>query len=634
MGLSTVYDVRLRYTMEDRASRATRKLERDTAKASAAVGMLRSGIMQLGGVAAAGFGLQKAGQALIGFNSDLDQAKIQMAGLIKLNLGGEWSKNMGFANRLVSDFTKMAEASAGTTKDFVDMASMIVRPVTAAGASMQELEDFTRGAVIASKAFGIQAEVAALDVEQALAGTLTKRERFANALLAPMGFDPEKFNKLSAKDRFATFRKALSGPAITDMAKAQETSFAGVLSTFEDKFAQFMGKVGLPLFKALTAEIQKWNKWIDENSKTLERTARELGSALVDAFSFIKDVAVFFAQHADTLLMLAKAWAGLKIGRMLAGGAAGVGGAGSALQGLGAKLLERNFDTLGVRAASLGGSILSVTGAVARFTPAIGLAIGALEGLWSWWKGRESAETKAKREDLRESVRGLVKLSPRRAVLTREILQSAGGDAAITAGIRQSDVERAAGRVLSTDNVGVKLAARHARMDAGAGAGLSGLLRGELAAQQIGSMAEEWDQARAALAKFAIENQLLLESQGKWFIANSKLQDDVGNKLGLSAQEFNEFSFQLRLLELDLQRGNLDARTLLGLNRAGTEPADGFGSRDPLDTRDAGRAKVNITINSIEVQSDDPDRFAFGLVEAFRDAAKNPSSAVQAFREG
>jgi hypothetical protein len=44
--------------------------------------------------------------------------------------------------------------------------------------------------------------------------------------------------------------------------------------------------------------------------------------------------------------------------------------------------------------------------------------------------------------------------------------------------------------------------------------------------------------------------------------------------------------------------------------------------------------KVSVTINRIEVQSDDPDRFAFGLVESFRDAAKNPSSAYNALREG
>jgi hypothetical protein len=48
----------------------------------------------------------------------------------------------------------------------------------------------------------------------------------------------------------------------------------------------------------------------------------------------------------------------------------------------------------------------------------------------------------------------------------------------------------------------------------------------------------------------------------------------------------------------------------------------------------ADKPKVNVTIQRIEVQSDDPDRMAFGLVSAFRDAAKNPSAAISAMREG
>jgi hypothetical protein len=48
----------------------------------------------------------------------------------------------------------------------------------------------------------------------------------------------------------------------------------------------------------------------------------------------------------------------------------------------------------------------------------------------------------------------------------------------------------------------------------------------------------------------------------------------------------------------------------------------------------SAKPNVNITIQRIEVQSDDPDRYAFGLVEAFRDAVKNPSAAVRAIREG
>ena len=63
------------------------------------------------------------------------------------------------------------------------------------------------------------------------------------------------------------------------------------------------------------------------------------------------------------------------------------------------------------------------------------------------------------------------------------------------------------------------------------------------------------------------------------------------------------------------------------------------GTIDPEALRAAGgktgaKPKVNVTIQHFEVQSDDPDRFAFGFVEALRDTVKNPSGALDSLREG
>jgi hypothetical protein len=49
------------------------------------------------------------------------------------------------------------------------------------------------------------------------------------------------------------------------------------------------------------------------------------------------------------------------------------------------------------------------------------------------------------------------------------------------------------------------------------------------------------------------------------------------------------------------------------------------------------KAKVNVTINRIEVASEDPNRFVFRMVSAFRNASKNPSgisSMQHMLREG
>ena len=46
-----------------------------------------------------------------------------------------------------------------------------------------------------------------------------------------------------------------------------------------------------------------------------------------------------------------------------------------------------------------------------------------------------------------------------------------------------------------------------------------------------------------------------------------------------------------------------------------------------------GTDKIDVKINKIEVASEDPDRFAFNLVDAFQDVANNRSQALNTFKE-
>jgi hypothetical protein len=45
------------------------------------------------------------------------------------------------------------------------------------------------------------------------------------------------------------------------------------------------------------------------------------------------------------------------------------------------------------------------------------------------------------------------------------------------------------------------------------------------------------------------------------------------------------------------------------------------------------RAKVNVTINRIEVATDDPDRWAMGFTDWVRNVARNPANAMHTIRE-
>ncbi len=340
MAISTIYDVRVRLLMTDKGSKhllsTLRKLRnikvemQGIRSASAGIG---AGMGRLAGAAVGGFGIYKAKEALIDFNANLEQSRITMAGMMSQATGQAFGNSIKEATSLVDRLQIRARASVGTTEDMVQMASMITRPISAAGLGMKDLEDFTVNAVVASKAFGIQADMAARDIEAALMGQLSSRDRFARGILEAKSFGGKyigeegrrAFNSMSGEDRAKEFRKGLLSPGISAMAKAQEHSFAGVTSTLKDTMQMTAGKIGLPLFQAITKEIQSWQKWIDSNGPAIAEFSQSLSQGLVEGFKMAKDAAAFLVKHKDLLLALAKAWLAGKAVKGLVGGFVDIG---------------------------------------------------------------------------------------------------------------------------------------------------------------------------------------------------------------------------------------------------------------------------------------------------------------------
>ena len=312
MASTTIYDVILRYKMQDQAKNDVKELRHEVEKAGRQSSMLGRSLRFAAGAAVGFFGFRAAKSALVDFNVGMESARVQMAGLLQLNAGGDFAMNMGRANDLVGKLQQRAKKSVGTTQDMVQMASMITRPVTAAGLGMKELEEITAGAAVAARAFGIQAEVAALDIEQALMGNLAKKDRFARALLEPMGITTQAFNKMAASDRAKTLLKAFRQDAIKDMADAQANTFAGQVSTLKDNLQIALGKVGLPLMQAITSEVQKWNEWIDKHPEKIRTWTKALADTLVQGFRFLKDVASFIFRNRALLMTVAKSFLAFK----------------------------------------------------------------------------------------------------------------------------------------------------------------------------------------------------------------------------------------------------------------------------------------------------------------------------------
>jgi hypothetical protein len=345
MAITTEYHVSLKYLMDNRAAaQGAQQLSRHLRDTEQASSSLKSSLLGIGAALVGYIGFHQASKSLIDFNSGLEQAQIQMAGLMAQAGRGTYTSNLEAAATLVRQMQIDSRASVGTTQEFVAMASMLVQPLTMAGASLENIRDMTRESVVASKAMGIAADVAARDVDQAVRGMYRSVDQFSGKLLTPLGYGGEegrrRFNALTMQQRFAELQRALSTDAIQAMAKGQEGSYAGVMSTFVDITQMTLGRVGMPLFKRLTEELKSWNRWLIANEDRVNHIADVLGTKILQAAISFRDAILWAAEHWKSI---AATWAMLKGAGYLAslsaagGGAGAAGGAAGAAMGFGGK---------------------------------------------------------------------------------------------------------------------------------------------------------------------------------------------------------------------------------------------------------------------------------------------------------
>lgn len=328
MGNTTTYEVRTKYLIDDKASRPLGGIAQAAGRAAGQTDALTRALKYAGAAMLGGklFSLGKS--ALIGFNSKLEQANISLAFQERLlNKGIGWTQARKKAGDYFGYYQQVAKASLGTTEDFLTMHQRIAGTAKQYGALTGEIKEMVKGSTIVSQILGEHPEMVALDIKQMLAGTVTARDRTAQMLLASQGIAAKKFNALSGDKRREVVLKALQDPAIKEASKDLEQSWSGVTSTLEDNLKIAAGKVGLPLFKRLTAEVKQWNDWIDKHPEKIERFAKSFGDALVKGFEAVKGVAAFIADNREVLLKVAEGMLALKALNWGAGQIAGLGGA-------------------------------------------------------------------------------------------------------------------------------------------------------------------------------------------------------------------------------------------------------------------------------------------------------------------
>jgi hypothetical protein len=634
---TTVYDIQLRYRLDDKASKGLDGLEKRAQRTAAAGGALSGIFGGFAAMAAGGFGLNLAGKSLVGFNADVEETKIQIAGMLALTRKTNLSDELLTANKLFAALQQRANTLPGTTQEYAKFAGQVTRSIIDAGLSMKDLENLTVNSVVAARSLGEQADVAARDIDQALRGLYKSVDPFSGKVLGAIGYSGEegrkKYNELAPAERASELKRALMLPQWDQLAKAQGATFRGVLSTVQDTLQQTMGKVGLPLFQAITKELQGWNAWAASNGQAIQQWATEVSETLRDGFYFVKDVIKFLIDNRGELLEIGKVWLALQVGR-------GVGGMLGGLAGIG----------------KLGEPVKGLGGLAAGMGPVLAA------GMIGWEVGKQIEEWTGIGKKLTEPIARLVGVYD---------------DAAAKQAKAFADLEKSVSRMDNeVNNAAARAAASGLKGAAATGSAIRLQAMQRIAAKDAND-AKGWldylDQVKASgIYKNApdMEAKFAADVQGKVSAADMKSWDltqryQVGTTAtdaALSTALASLTGDQAR--SVDIQKTTQELMSQMVQALSGNKPIGGpmFGSATGFEIGAVGPRiltaaevlqivrevngitgpstsqkkppKVNVTIQRIEVKSDDPDRFAFGLVEALRTVAKNPTGAAAAIREG
>lgn len=609
---TTTYDINVRYRLEDRASKGAKKIGGELQKTARHGRSLLTTMKVVAAGAAVGFGLRAGKKWLVDYNASLEETKLKMTGLISLNMGGTWATNQQKANSLINQFRVDAVKSAGTMQDFAEFAGMITGPILRAGMSMKDLREITKGGVVAAKAFGIEAGMAALDIEQALAGTLTKKDRFARALLEPMGIDTETWNKM-AKDTpeliGENLVKAFNQPALKQMAEAYKDTWAGVTSTLKDNLQQTLGKVGLPLMQLLVKEVKSMNAYFEKNPEKIKKFIKDFSEGLVTGFGYVKDVIKLIIDNSGMLMNIAKAFVGFKL----------IQGAGGLLAGpfdmmskysKAQKLAASSTSTFANRMTSAANKMQGVATILGLVYAGASMMAGAvdreqerhLKRIEQRPQGFLSAATEGKsNEQILAFAKDAGLLAPGNEVNMARFVNAMGGMAG----------EAAPGALAK----GRKLQQTGAEAFGGR-ATEAGLATSMLGAQADPRSAEAYRALMGALAEQSAQNANKMESFLK--VHEHQVKEYVQAQGGLINY--------MRSGQMGTDIGRALTPTMPGGRQfnAITGEYEAFADPETATKPTKKNGDVKVYINTIKVTADDPDRFAMGMLGAFRSANTKP----------
>jgi len=573
MSGSTNYDINLRYRLNDMVTRGLNGMGGAADRAASKFGGLKTAI-------AGYFGGRAAYGALVKYNDTIEQTKIQIAGMTSMAKQSAFADELKATDAIYKSISKQAAALPGTTQEYATMLGMIAQPVTDAKLGTKDLIDLTVGATVAARAMRVEADAGARDIGQALRGQFNSRDMLTGPVLGSIGYKGESgreaYNQLSAAKRASELKRALGQQQIKDMAAAQGNTYGGILSTAQDTAQRFFGKVGAPMFEILKKEMKRINAWVDTHEKQIEKFANRLADALVTGFGYVKDVIGFIVDHRDTIMMLGKVWLAAKAGGALGGMIPGMGDKGGSVGtvlGLsfyaGAKLREGidNFFGNGTKVPELNAQAKAIRGGADSYS-----SLGSVQNSMGVGYDMLVGGNATKMQMLRQQLGGI--------------------DSAIA--LSGGDIRKKAGLNNATDAV---------------------------FQQQRNSKLEELAKTEENLLYY------LNEIRNKQTLTFGQSLDvfNVGVDQLLHSTNMARDAFALVSKDVPALFNSLwDSVSTPFLTMFGITGGD-------KKKEAVVKKNTNITINRIEVQSNDPDLFAFGMEELARKSAGGRSARLERY---
>lgn len=389
-GDTTTYRVETVYDVSDKASAKLNEIDHAARRAAHSTESLKGLMMGAGAAIAGSSMLHLAKKAFIDFNATVESSKIGLATIIGANFGVGWDRATQSANRMYGEFVKFSQTLPVTTQELFKFSVGVDQAVASNGGNIKDMINISEQGVVAAKALGVESGYAASELSHMLAGNVNNRMMFAKNLIGMTGMSLEQWRKLDASKRLDLTKKMLNSDTMKAATAAFGQSFAGVTSTLEDKLQILGGKIGLPLFKAITKEIGNWNAYLDSHSGAIERWAKSVGEALVTGFGYVKSAVGFMVDHSGVLIKIAEAWALMKLGRGLGGAIAGtLGGFGGGTGGLTKGIMSKGgvgaMGAIGPAFASfglgygIGTAINEYTGASHKIAEGLALMTGRID---------------------------------------------------------------------------------------------------------------------------------------------------------------------------------------------------------------------------------------------------------------